>query len=164
MYASELNTFTDEYLISTDSYQNRLSSLFNAMEKTMKKSQALRSNRMMNKLAVTAACVIFIAGCAGIPAPTEQMAVSKAAVNSANSAGGNEFAPILFKSAMDKMDGAEKAMTAQDYPLARQLAEQAQVDAQRASATARSAKAQKAATALHESNQILRQEIDRKVQ
>ncbi|SJM90372.1 DUF4398 domain-containing protein [Crenothrix polyspora] len=130
----------------------------------MKKPQTPRSTRMMQKLAVTAACVILTAGCAGIPAPTEQMAVSKAAVNSANSAGGNEFAPLQLKSAMDKMDGAEKAMTAEDYPLARQLAEQAQVDAQLASATARSAKAQKAATALHEGNQILRQEIDRKVQ
>jgi hypothetical protein len=62
---------------------------------------------------------------------------------------------------MNKMAGAEQAMAAEDYVLARQLAEQAQVDAQLAAATARSAKAQKAANALQEDNRVLRQEIDR---
>ena len=92
------------------------------------------------------------------------MAVSKVAVSNANSAGGNEFAPLELKSAMDKMDAAEHAMAEEDYPLARQLAEQAQVDAQLAAATARSTKAQKAANALQEGNRVLRQEIDRNTQ
>lgn len=92
------------------------------------------------------------------------MAVSKVAVSNASSAGGNKFAPLQIKSAMDKMDGAERAMVAEDYVLARQLAEQAQVDAQLAAATARSSKAQKAANALQEDNRALRQEIDRNIQ
>jgi len=110
------------------------------------------------------AAAVFVAGCASIPAPTEQMAVSKAAVNSASSAGGNEYAPIPLKAAMQKMEAAERAMTQEDYLQARQLAEQAQVDAQLAAATARSAKAQKAARELQESNRVLREEIDRKAQ
>jgi phosphate/sulfate permease len=123
-----------------------------------------KTNQMMQRIAITATTTIFMASCAGIPAPTEQMAVSKVAVTNATSAGGNEFAPLLLKSAMEKMDGAERAMTAKNYLQARQLAEQAQVDAQLAATTARSIKAQKAAGALEESNQVLRQEIDRKVQ
>lgn len=130
----------------------------------MKKLYYPISDRIIRKIGGVLAGTIFIVGCAGIPAPTEQMAVSKAAVNSASSAGGNEFAPVQLKSAMDKMEAAERAMTAEDYVLARQLAEQAQVDAQVAGATARSTKAQKAAGALREDNRILRQEIDRKVQ
>ena len=106
----------------------------------------------------------FLASCAGIPAPTEQMAVSKVAITNATSAGGNEFAPLQLKFAMEKFDAAERAMTAEDYLQARQLAEQAQVDAQLAATTARSVKAQKAAGALEESNQVLRQEIDRNIQ
>ncbi|MEQ1544568.1 DUF4398 domain-containing protein [Methyloglobulus sp.] len=120
-----------------------------------------KSKQMMQKLGVTATSAFLIFGCASIPAPTEQMAVSKVAVTNATSAGGNEFAPLLLKSAMDKMDAAERAMTAEDYLKARQLAEQAQVDAQLAATKARSAKAQKAATALQEGNRVLRQEIDR---
>ncbi|MGZ4957179.1 MAG: DUF4398 domain-containing protein, partial [Methylobacter sp.] len=107
---------------------------------------------------------LFIVGCASIPAPTEQMAVSKIAVSNAGTAGGNEFAPIQLRSAMDKMDAAERAMAEENYLQARQLAEQAQFDAQLASATARSAKAQNAVGAIQEDNRVLRQEIERKAQ
>lgn len=111
---------------------------------------------------VAVGAAIFMAGCASTPAPTEQMILAKNAVSDANSAGGNEFAPVQLKSAMEKMAGAERAMGAKDYVLARQLAEQAQVDAQLAAATARSAKAQKAANVVQEDSRVLRQEIDRK--
>ena len=127
----------------------------------MKSFYQSRSNRVILKVGTTIASAILIVSCAGIPAPTEQMAVSKVAVSNATSAGGNEFAPLQLKSAMDKMDAAERAMTAEDYLQARQLAEQAQVDAQLAATTARSVKAQKAAGALLEDNRVLRQEIDR---
>ncbi len=115
-------------------------------------------------LPIITATVLVIASCASVPPPVEQMAVSKAAVDNANSAGSNEFAPLLLKSAMDKMDAAERAMTAEDYSNARQQAEQAQVDAQLAAATARTSKAQKAAGALQEDNRVLRQELDRNAQ
>jgi hypothetical protein len=55
-------------------------------------------------------------------------------------------------------------MVTKDYPLALRLAEQAQVDAQLAASTARSIKAQNAATELQQSNRVLRQEIDRSTQ
>ena len=108
--------------------------------------------------------IFFLAGCASIPAPTEQIATSKAAVDDALSAGGNEFAPLQLKSAIDKMEAAERAMGDKNYVLARQLAEQAQIDAQLAQAMARTNKAQKAADALQESSRVLRQEIDRQTQ
>jgi hypothetical protein len=129
----------------------------------MKKFHKIRSYQKMHSFGLSVAAAIIIAGCAGIP-PTEQMAVSKVAVSNASSAGGNEFAPLQLRSAMEKMDAAERAMAAEDYVLAKQLAEEAQVDAQLAAATARSAKAQKAASALQEDNRVLRKEIDRNAQ
>ncbi len=130
----------------------------------MKKFYRLKSDQIMHRIGVSVGAAIFIAGCAGIPAPTEQIAVSKAAVSGATGAGGNEFAPQALKSAMEKMDAAERAMADEDYLRARQLAEQAQVDAQLAAATARSAKAQKAAQELQEDNRVLQQEIERNAQ
>lgn len=128
----------------------------------MKNFNHIRSNQMMHRIGVTIAAAMLVAGCASVPAPVEQMATSREAVSNASNAGGNEFAPLQFKSAMEKMDAAEKAVVAKDYVRARQLAEQAQVDAQLAGAMARSAKAKKAADELQEGSRILRQEIDRK--
>ena len=127
----------------------------------MRKFNRLKSYQT-HKLAIAAVAAILIAGCANNPGPTEQMDTSRAAVSSANSAGAYEYAPIQLKLAMDKMSGAERAMANQDYVLARQLAEEAQADAQLAGAVARSAKAQKAADAVQEDSRVLRQEIDRK--
>lgn len=122
----------------------------------------LKLNRMMHRLGLTAGVAVILAGCASTPAPVEQMAVSRAAVAAASNSGANEFAPLPLKSAMDKMKGAEKAMMEKNYVLARKLAEQAQVDAQLATATANSAKAQNAADAVSEGRRVLKKEIDRK--
>lgn len=106
----------------------------------------------------------LMAGCATVPPPIEQMANSKTAISNADSAGSSELAPLELKLAMQKMDGAEKAMDEKNYALAERLAQQSQVDAQLASVTARSIKARKTADALQESSRVLRQEIDRKTQ
>jgi len=105
---------------------------------------------------------VIVAGCASVPAPTEQIAVSKAAVANAVGAGGPEFAPAEMRTAQDKLDRADQAMAAKDYERARWLAEEAQVDAQLAVTKARSAKAQKAAYALQEDGRVLREELNRK--
>jgi hypothetical protein len=123
-----------------------------------------RSTQIMRSIGVTAVAAVLVAGCASIPAPTEQIAVSKAAVGSATSAGGNELAPVQLQSALEKLNAAERAMAEEENLKARQLAEQAQVDAQLAAATARAAKAQKAVGELREGNRVLHQEIDRKAQ
>ena len=132
----------------------------------MNKFNRLKSYQM-DKVSLAVAAAVFMAGCAStlpVPALTEQMAVSRAAVSNASNAGGNEFAPIQLRSAMEKMDAAERALGANDYARAQMLAEEAMVDAKLAETTARSAKAQKAADALQEDNRVLRKEIDRKAQ
>jgi hypothetical protein len=132
------------------------------MENVMKNLNSSRSHQALHGIGMSLVVVILISGCASVPPPIEQMAVSRAALNNANSAGANEFAPVQLKSAMDKMQGAEQAMTAEHYQLANQLAEEAEVDAKLAGLTARSVKAQKAAEAIQEDSRVLRNEIDRK--
>jgi len=133
-------------------------------KKMMKNFCRIKSRQTMRTLGVTAIYAILITGCASIPAPTEQMAVSRTAVSNALSLNSNELAPIQLKSAMEKMDAAERAMTEKNYELARQLSEQAELDAKLAGTMARSAKAQKAVDALQEDSRVLRQEIDRQAQ
>jgi len=106
--------------------------------------------------------ILLLAACASSPpAPTEQLAVSKATIDQAVSAGAPEFAPAELSSARGKLDRANLAMTAKDYAQARILAEQAQVDAQLAVTRTRSSKAQRAAAALQEDRRVLREEVNR---
>lgn len=134
------------------------------MEILMKIPTHPRLNQMTSWVgvsAIIAVITIYLAGCASMQPPTEQIAVSKAAISSAINERGNEFAPLELKTAMEKMDGAEIAMAKNNYPLARRLAEQAQLDANLAEAKARSSKLQKSVDDSDESNRVLREEIKR---
>jgi hypothetical protein len=155
------NRFLISYVCQPQGLKRLSSTLNSKDEKMMKNFPSLKSNRMMHTAGLAVAASLFMAGCASNQAPIEQMAVSKAAVNNAMNAGSNEFAPIQLKSAMDKMNAAEKAMADKNYDLAKEMAEQAEVDAKLAAEMTRSAKTQKAANALQEDIRVLRQEIER---
>lgn len=106
--------------------------------------------------------VLLMAGCAStMPPPTEQFAVTKASITRAASVGGNEFAPLELRAAIDKMNSAERAMADKDYVKATRLAEQAQVDAQLAETKTALEKAKIAVRNAEESERVLRREIDR---
>lgn len=107
---------------------------------------------------------ILITGCASTPAPTAQLAVSKAAVMNASNADTNQYAPLELRSAREKLIRAEQAMDARNYELAEQLATEAAVDARLAESKTQSAKAQKAAQDSQEATGVLRDEINRKAQ
>jgi hypothetical protein len=137
----------------------RLSSTVHLLDDKMMKMTS--QHRWYLRTSGIGLAAVVIAGCASVAPPTEQIAVSKQAVSNATSAGGNEFASAEMRAAQNKLDRAILAMADKDYENARLLAEQAQVDAQLAAATARSAKAQRAASAVEEDSRVLRKEIDR---
>ena len=105
---------------------------------------------------------LVVAGCASVPPPTEQMAVSRSAIANAVSAGGAEYAPVEMRAAQDKMDRAGRAMQKEEFQDARWLAEEAQADARLAEKKAESAKAQKAASVTQDDIRVLREEMNRK--
>ncbi|MGZ8288734.1 MAG: DUF4398 domain-containing protein [Telluria sp.] len=110
-----------------------------------------------------ASALLALAGCASsekAPA-TADVAVSKAAVDNAVSAGASDLAPEEISAARAKMQRASAALAAKDYALARDLATQAQADAKLAQSKANSAKATAASNALQEDLRVLREEVDR---
>ena len=115
-------------------------------------------------LTLLAGSVLLVAGCASVPPPTAEMAVAKASVTHASTAGTAEFAPVVLQSAKNKLARAEKAMAEEHYALAKQLAEEAQTDAQLAEAKAETAQAQKAARDSQAASRALQQEINRQSQ
>jgi hypothetical protein len=104
---------------------------------------------------------VGLAACATSPIPNEKIAVAKASVQRAEQAGAPELAPVELATARDKLQGAEKAAADHDAKPATQLAEQADVDAQLAEATAQENRSHKAAMELDASLQALRQEAAR---
>jgi len=117
------------------------------------------------KLWLTLFCGIAagaMVGCSSMETPaTADVAVSKAAVDSAATAGGAQYAPLEMRSAREKLDKAKKAMTDKEYELAADLAKQAEADAKLAQAKAGSAKAKAAADAIQDDIRVLREELNR---
>lgn len=106
--------------------------------------------------------VVLSVGCSSLKTPANvDVAVSRAAVENAASAGGAQFAPLEMNAAREKLALANQALTAKDYKLAVTLANQAQADAKLAQGKANSAKAQAAADALQDDIRVLREELDR---
>ena len=132
------------------------------MRKTSR-SQLPQLSRSGVVYALLAGGAMLMAGCASVP-PTEQIAVSKAAVAHANNAATAEFAPVELQSAKDKLARAEQAMVKEDYALAKQLADEALADARLAEAKSETAQAQKAARDSQDASRALSEEINRKAQ
>jgi hypothetical protein len=111
--------------------------------------------------AAAAAAVLGLAACAASPIPSEKIAVAKASVQRAEQSGAPEFAPVELADARDKLQRAEKAAADHDAQPASMLADQANVDAQLAEATAQEHRSHKAEMELEASLQALRQEAAR---
>lgn len=105
-----------------------------------------------------AAAIVSLAACAASPPPNEKIAVARASVQRAEQSGAQEFAPVEIATARDKLGRAERAAADHEAEPATMLAEQANVDAELAEATAQEHRSRQAALQLDASLQALRQE------
>jgi cytochrome c peroxidase len=107
------------------------------------------------------ASTVCLAARAGDHFADDRIAVAKAAIEHAEQAGGPEAAPVAMASARDKLVLAETASKNHDDKPAAAWADQANIDAQVAEATAAQVRASKAALEFDASLQALRQEASR---
>jgi hypothetical protein len=91
----------------------------------------------------------------------DKIAVARAALQHAEQAGGPEAAPVQMATARDKLTLAEQANKKHDDKIAADWADQANIDAQVAEATAAQVRSSKAAVEFDASLQTLRQEANR---
>jgi hypothetical protein len=112
--------------------------------------------------AAAAACAValLLAACASGPAviPSEKIAVARAEVQRAEQSGAPELAPVQMAAARDKLASAERAEAHRDNQPAADLADQANVDALYAEASAQQQKSLKAEADFDASMQALRHE------
>ena len=100
-----------------------------------------------------------LSACSSVPVPEEQIQLSKNAVNRAVSAEATQYAPVEMKNAQDKLFLMERALGEKQYEKARQLAQQAEADANLAERKARASKAQKTLKNARDGIDVLRQEM-----
>lgn len=110
-------------------------------------------------VAIISGSAALFAACASTPQPTDEMAVARTAVASAVTVGGTELAPLEMRAAQEKLSGAEKAMTAENYDQAQRLAREAEVDARLAERKSLALKAQRSVEEARESIRVLQQEM-----
>jgi hypothetical protein len=111
-----------------------------------------------------AAVAVGLAACASTPIPNEKIAVAKESVQRAERAGAPELAPVEMATARDKLARAERAAMDRQGQPATLLAEQANVDAELAEATARQNASHKAAMEFDANMRALSSESNRSTQ
>jgi hypothetical protein len=107
---------------------------------------------------------IWLSACATNPVADEKIAVAKTSLERAEQAGAPQSAPVELAAARDKLARAEKANADHNLKPATDFAEQANIDAQVAEATAQQERARKAAAEFDASLRALRQEATRSSQ
>jgi hypothetical protein len=118
--------------------------------------------RQFRRVLAGFALVVGVGACASVPAPTEQLAVARSMLSQAQSAGATQHAPVELNAARTKLDQAEEAMRREDHERARQLAEQAEVDARLAWTKSDTARSQRAAAEVQQGIEVLKQELQRR--
>lgn len=120
------------------------------------------SPRILTHSALLLLSGVLGAGCATQgPVPTEQLTMARTLVEQADKANAQRYAPAELQRAHDELSSADKAVADKKYDDARRYAENAQVDADLASARASSGEAQHAAQEVRRSIDSLRQESER---
>lgn len=105
-------------------------------------------SRRWQAAAVLSAALGLAACATDVAPPTAQLGASSQAVAAAERANALQYAPVELQAARDKLASADAAMRADERTRARRLAEQAQVDAELATARAQRAVSQQAAVAV----------------
>jgi hypothetical protein len=114
----------------------------------------------MNGIRNATWCVIAfgIVACASAPMPVDKLAVAKSSVDRAEQAQAAQFAQVELNSARNKLAAAQAAANDRDGVVAARLADQADVDAQLAEATARAKQQEQLVAEMDKSLQDLRNE------
>lgn len=114
---------------------------------------------------VLALAIMFLSGCASsgpsIAVVDQTLTEASKAVSKAEEVGAQEYAPLAFTDARDKVLGAQQAKADGNHAKALRLAEEAVVDAEYAEIKTLTVKAEEAARELRESVRALREEAAR---
>jgi len=118
----------------------------------------MRARFTSNALSVTG-LLLLLGGCASAIVPSDQIELTRSAVNRAVSADATQYAPVEMRAAQDKLSAMDRALGQQDLKQARSLAELAEADARLAERKALARKNQEQLEIARKGIEVLRQEL-----
>lgn len=108
----------------------------------------------MKLILISIVCLVLAACTAAQPGP-EVVDTAIKAIQAAEAAGGDEFAPVEMRFAREKLESAQKGMEKQKYTVAVYLLEEAEINAELAIEKSRTARSRRAVNELRKSNEEL---------
>lgn len=102
---------------------------------------------------------LILGGCASVVVPTEQVELTRSAVNRAVSADATQYAPVEMRAAQDKVSAMDRALGEMDVKNVRSLAERAEADARLAERKALARKTQEQLEDARKGIEVLKQEM-----
>jgi hypothetical protein len=108
------------------------------------------------------ALMVVTGACASSNVPAPNTSNAESMIGQAEEAGAQEYAPLQLRNARKKIEQAKALVRDERFEEATRLTEEASIDAELATITSRSQKAQEAVKQLQETIDTLRNEIERK--
>lgn len=124
------------------------------------RTQFSRRARLVAGLAIT---VVMLGACASTPPapPTGALAAARQAISDAEKSDAQQFAAAELDEARERLNRAERAVTAENMIMAEQLAQESRIAAELASARTESTKAAEINREMSRSADALRDEMQR---
>lgn len=104
---------------------------------------------------------IILSGCNSVPKPVGELASAKAQIETAETNGAVNFAPVEFDRAKTKLREAEVAAAKDNNEIAKRLADESLSDAKLANAKASAARAKQSAQKMKDTVNTLGNELER---
>ena len=108
----------------------------------------------MKPILIVCVCLV-LAACVAAPPSPDILESTEKSIQSAEAAGGDEFAPVEMRFAREKIASAKLAMEKQKFEVVVYLAEEAEINAELAIEKSRTAKSRREANELRKSNDEL---------
>jgi hypothetical protein len=111
------------------------------------------------KLFLISLVCLLLGACAAAPPDPEILDAAEKAIQVAEAAGGDEFAPVEMRFAREKFASAQKGMEKQKYKVAVYLLEEAEINAELAIEKSRTAKSRRLVNEQRKTNQELDEKL-----
>jgi len=108
----------------------------------------------MKPILIALVCLV-LAACATVRPDNSILETAEQAIQAAEAAGGDEFAPVEMRFAREKLESARKGMEKEKYEVAVYLVEESEINSELAIEKSRTAKSRRRVNELRKSNEEL---------